>query len=99
MYNSYIIKRTQIYLDEGQAEELARRATVRGTTASKMIREAIDQYLAGNDDERSRLERFRAALDVSFGAAPYLRDGARYIEDLRRVDRDRDRALDERADQ
>ena len=46
MYDPYIMKRTQIYLDDGQADELARRAKVRGTTTSKMIRDAIDEYLA-----------------------------------------------------
>lgn len=93
MYDTYIVKRTQIYLDERQAEELGRRAAVRGTTASKMIREAIDRYLAGPDEEADRLARFRADLDSSFGAAPYLEEGARYVERLRGADRARDAEL------
>ncbi len=96
MYDSYIVKRTQIYLDERQAEELSRHAAARGTTASKMIREAIDQYLADPDDAADRLARYRAALDSAFGVAPYLGDGTDYVETLRAADRARERELDER---
>lgn len=96
MYTSYIVKRTQIYLDERQAAELGRRAAVRGTTASKMIREAIDQYLAGPDEEADRLARFGAALDATFGAAPYLEEGAAYVDRLRHADLERDEEVGER---
>lgn len=97
MYNLYIMRRTQIYLDEDQVRELGRRAEVRGTTASKMIREAIDQYLAGSDDESERLARYRAAIEESFGAAPYLAEGARYVDEIRAADRERERSLQERG--
>ena len=97
MYDRYIVKRTQIYLDERQAAELGQRAKVRGTTASKMIREAIDAYLAGPDDAAERLARYRSALDETFGAAPYLAEGSRYVEELRRADRARDDDLNELA--
>lgn len=93
----YIMRRTQIYLHEDQARKLGRRAEVRGTTASKMIREAIDQYLAGSDDESERLARYRGALEESFGAAPYLLEGARYVDEIRAADRERERSLQERA--
>ncbi len=96
MYNPYIMRRTQIYLDERQADELSRRAAARGTTASKVIREAIDHYLADPDDSDERLARFRAALDGAFGVAPYLGEGAAYVDRLRDVDRARERELDER---
>lgn len=97
MYTAYIMKRTQIYLDEQQVEALRRRAAVRGTTASKMIREAIDQYLAEPDDAAERLARYRAALDESFGIAPHLPDGPRYVDELRGADRARQRELEQRA--
>lgn len=97
MYVRYIMKRTQIYLDERQAEELRRRGAVRGATASSMIREAIDQYLAEPDDAADRLARYRAALDASFGVAPYLPDGARYVDELRAADRGRQDELDRQA--
>ena len=97
MYNLYIVKRTQIYLDERQADELNRRAAARGATASKMIREAIDQYLAEPDDAAERLARYRAALEASFGVAPYLTDGAQYTDELRSVDREREAELHEQS--
>lgn len=98
MYATYIMKRTQIYLDERQAEELGRRATVRGTTASSMIREAIDAYLAEPSDEAQRLLRFRAALDESFGTAPSLPDGSTYVDEIRNADLAREDELRERRD-
>jgi predicted DNA-binding protein len=97
MYISYIMKRTQIYLDEEQAQRLARRARARGTTASKVIREAIDKYLAAPEDADAHLARFRAALDQSFGVAPYLAEGARYVDELRRADLAREDELRERS--
>ena len=96
MYHSYTMRRTQIYLDERQAAELGRRAAVRGTTASKMIREAIDQYLAGPDEEADRLTRFGAALEATFGVAPYLAEGAEYVARLRHADLERDAGVGER---
>ena len=97
MYTSYIMRRTQIYLDKEQATKLARRARVRGTTASKMIREAIDAYLAGPDDADAQLARFRAALEASFGTAPYLAEGPEYVDELRRADVAREAELRERS--
>lgn len=91
------MKRTQIYLDERQAEALRRRGAVRGATASRMIREAIDQYLAEPDDAAERLGRYRAALDASFGIAPHLPGGARYVDELRNAERARQRELEQQA--
>lgn len=96
MYTSYIVRRTQIYLDERQAEELGRRARMHGTTASKVIREAIDAYLAAPADEAERLRRFRAAVGESFGVAPLLADGASYVDDARNADLARAQELEER---
>lgn len=96
MYDSYIMKRRQIYLDDAQTDELYRRARARGTTASKMIREAIDQYLAEPEQADEQQARFRSAVQASFGIAPYLPDGATYVEELRRGDLSRDEDLDER---
>lgn len=96
MYRSYIMRRTQIYLDDAQAAELGRRARARGSTASKMIREAIDAYLAEPQRADERQARYRAALDEAFGIAPYLPDGATYVEDLRGHDRSRDAELEAR---
>lgn len=96
MYSSYIMRRTQIYLEERQSDALAQRAAARGTTASKVIREAIDRYLAEPNDDATRLRRYRAALEATFGLAPQLPEGAAYVDDLRHAERERARELDER---
>ncbi len=93
MYDPYIMRRTQIYLDDDQAAELARLAKARGTTSSKMIREAVDRYLAEPESEDERRARFRAAIDASFGIAPYLPKGGVYVDELREHDRARDAEL------
>jgi regulator of protease activity HflC (stomatin/prohibitin superfamily) len=97
MYATYIVKRTQIYLDEAQSSELAARARRRGTTASHVIREAVDAYLAQPESEDERLlQTYRAALDTAFGVAPHLADGAAYVGELQAADTDRATRLDER---
>jgi hypothetical protein len=96
MYDSYIVKRTQIYLEQRQADELARRARTRGVTASHVIREAITGYLAEPEDEAEQLARFRAALDETFGIASYLPPGEEYVGELRRADRRRQEDLERR---
>ncbi|CAN5139910.1 hypothetical protein BH23CHL9_BH23CHL9_13240 [soil metagenome] len=96
MYDSYIVKRTQIYLEDGQAAELAHQAKSRGTTASKMIREAVDAYLAGEPDDVEWLARQRAALDESFGSIPRLPDGADYVRKMRARDAERIEELERR---
>lgn len=95
MYVSYIMRRTQIYLDEDQAERLGRRARASGVTRSTMIREAIEAYLSTPDDA-DELGRFRAALDAA-GSAPIAQlDGETYVEAIRAADLARDAELDER---
>jgi transposase len=97
MYGTYIMRRTQIYLEATQAEALAQRANRRGTTSSHLSREAIDRYLEVPEEDDARLARFRAALDASFGIAPHLPSGVEYVERLRAVDRARDEALERRS--
>ena len=57
MYNSYIMRRTQIYLDANQSEQLGRRARAGGVSKSTVIREAIASYLSSGD-ESDELARF-----------------------------------------
>jgi predicted DNA-binding protein len=96
MYTTYIVKRTQIYLDTEQDRELAGRATAAGTTKSSLIREAIEQYLAAPDDAAARLAEFHAAID-EFARAPVgLQDGRSYVEDMRARDRRREREIERR---
>lgn len=56
--------RTQIYLTEEQRRRLDARGRRTGAPMARMIREAVDAYLA---DDRPDTD---AALDESFGAAP-----------------------------
>jgi Arc/MetJ-type ribon-helix-helix transcriptional regulator len=90
------VKRTQIYLDEAQAKELARRAASRRVTKSELIREALDAYLGLGNGETERLRRFREAVDAAAGIAPYLPDGATYVSELRAADVRRQEQLEER---
>ena len=96
MYDSYIMKRTQIYLDPDQDVQLARRADAEGTTRSALIRRAIDRYLQGEQDRALPLARFHRALQEAAGTAPYLGDGGRYVEDLRGADREREEEIEAR---
>jgi predicted DNA-binding protein len=96
MYDLYIVRRTQIYLNPDQDEQLERRAHAEGTTRSALIRRAIDRYLQGEEDRTLPLARFHHALEEAAGAAPYLGDGARYVEDLRGADRARQEEIEAR---
>jgi Ribbon-helix-helix protein, copG family len=96
MYDSYIVKRTQIYLDSDQDEQLGRRARAEGTTRSALIRRAVDRYLQGEEDRTLPLARFHRALRDASGVAPYLGDGAGYVEGLRGADREREQELEAR---
>jgi predicted transcriptional regulator len=64
----YIMRRTQIYLDDGQEKRLDARAKAEGKTKSALIREAIDQYLS----RRSRRAEIEAALKRTAGTLPDL---------------------------
>jgi hypothetical protein len=58
--------RTQIYLTEDQRRRLDVRAKRTGAPMARMIREAVDAYLA---DDRPDVQ---AALDETFGTLPDL---------------------------
>jgi predicted transcriptional regulator len=89
------MRRTQIYLDDDQAEQLGRRARASGVTKSTVIREAIASYLS-TPDEADELARFQAALDAAGERPIDLPDGQRYVEALRAEDLDRDAELEAR---
>lgn len=97
MYAIYIVKRTQIYIEERQDALLGKRARAAGVTKSTLIREAIDSYLnGGTDDERSQLEAFRAAVNHFRRHPLSLPPGKEYVERLRRADVVRQRELERR---
>jgi predicted transcriptional regulator len=89
MYGAYIMRRTQIYLDEEQDRRLAERARASGRTKSDLLREALDRFLDTPPSEEEELARFRAAAEAAFGIAPYLEDGVTYVRRLRDIDRRR----------
>jgi predicted DNA-binding protein len=95
MYAPYIVRRTQIYLDEEQDRRLAERARATGRTKSDLLREALERLLDTPLSEEEELARFRAAADSAFGVAPQLEDGATYVQRLRDLDRRRAERLEE----
>jgi predicted transcriptional regulator len=96
MYDSYIMRRTQIYLDDDQDDKLARRAAGAGVTKSMLIRQAIDAFLDDLADSGIRLARFRAALDELQQRPVAFESGASYVERLRAQDRRRQEQLERR---
>lgn len=96
MYDTYIMKRTQIYLEDEQSEKLARRASAAGVTKSTLIRDAIDAYLDASTADRAGLERFRAALEQLDPVRSALPEGRVYVEALRAADTERQRELERR---
>jgi hypothetical protein len=83
----YIMRRTQIYLDESDTQELDARAVTEGVTRSMLIRRAVDEYLRrGDQDPAVWRERWQEAVRETAGAAPRLDDGAVYVERLRATD-------------
>jgi predicted transcriptional regulator len=94
MYAAYIMKRTQIYLDDDQHAKLGRWASRSGVTKSALIREAINTYLESPTDDGQRLARFRSALAEVAGSPLALPDGRTFVEDLRAVDLRRQAELD-----
>lgn len=94
MYISYIVRRTQIYLDYEQDERLTRRARGTGVTKSTLIRQAIDSLLDESTQAQSALTRFRSALKAVEQAPIDLPSGAGYVEDLRSRDAQRQEELE-----
>ncbi|MHB1243827.1 MAG: ribbon-helix-helix domain-containing protein [Gaiellaceae bacterium] len=90
------MKRTQIYLDDRQDHDLARRAAAEGSTKSALIRRAVDEYLDADADDELRLARFRAAVDAVAGAAPDLPQGSLYVERVRTLDTSRQEEIERR---
>jgi predicted DNA-binding protein len=64
----YIMKRTQIYLDEEQDRRLAKRSRTTGRTKSEIIREALQRFLS-REPQTSDLE---LNLKRTAGALPEI---------------------------
>lgn len=93
MYSLYIVRRTQIYIDEGQRERIAQAAERDGVTMSALIRQAIDAYLDEAESDDARLERFRTAVADAAGSVSGLPTGEEYVDALRPDYGDREEAL------
>lgn len=85
MYIVAGMERTQIYLTESQTRELDRRARVRGTTRSAVIREAVQQYLGPTLDP----DAFIAALNDFAGIWADRDDIDELYADLKRREHER----------
>ena len=90
------MRRTQIYLDADQSEQLGRRARSSGVSKSTVIREAIASYLSSPDESAMSPARFRAALNAASERPVDLPDGAGYVEAIRAADAERDEELETR---
>ena len=94
MYDLYIVKRTQIYLEDEQDRALTKRADATGVTKSTLIRQAIDAYLEGPATDAGRLARFRAVVHEFESRPMSFPDGATYVESIRANDIRRDSEID-----
>lgn len=84
------MNRTQIYLDEDQTTRLDERATAEGTSRSTVIRRAVDIYLSREEQDAATWRaNWEKAVEGTAGVAPYLEEGAEYVEGVRRDDGDR----------
>ena len=80
----YIMKRTQLYLDDDLWDALHVRARNEGTTISDLVRQAARERYLGNLDER------RKAMEAVVGIwkdRPEFSDPEKYIRRLRRSNR------------
>lgn len=81
------MNRTQIYLDESQTTRLDERAAAEGTSRSTVIRRAVDIYLSREEQDAATWRaNWAKAIEGTAGVAPYLKEGADYVEDVRRED-------------
>ncbi len=84
------MRRTQIYLDDEQTARLDERAAAEGATRSTLIRRAVDEYLTQEERDTTAWQaRWKEAVEETAGIAPHLKDGADYVESLRREDAER----------
>jgi len=85
VYISYIVRRTQIYLEERQLAKLKSAAKAEQRTVSDLIRDAIDEKLARPVDETS----FEIALERASGMWAGRDDLGATDDYVRRLRRDR----------
>jgi len=82
MYNSYIMRRTQIYLTDEQGQLLEARSRATGRTISELIRAAIEDVYTRRRT-LGRAERVRLARRTAGSWKDFPETGAEYVERLR----------------
>jgi len=82
MYNSYIVRRTQIYITEEQGRLLENRSKATGSTLSQLIRAAIDAVYARRRS-LTRAERVRIARATAGAWKKFPETGEEYVERIR----------------
>jgi hypothetical protein len=82
MYNLYIMRRTQIYLNDEQGRLLERRTRATGRSMSQLIRTAIDAAYSGGR-QMSRNERARVARRTAGAWSEFQETGTEYVERIR----------------
>jgi hypothetical protein len=80
----YIVRRTQLYLDDHLWNALHARARSQKTTVSELVREAVRERYLGRRDEQMKAMREFVGIRKE-GSAPL--DAVEYIQSLRRGDR------------
>lgn len=80
------MRRTQIYLDEVQHDQLRARARACGTTASALIREAVARMLRADDGDARRDTYATVLHELRTGRRPDLPSGAAFVENIRSPD-------------
>ena len=77
----YIVRRTQLYLDDHLWDALHRRARSRKTTISELVREAVRERYLGDLDERRKAMREFVGIRK---ALPGMANTEKYVRSLRR---------------
>jgi len=80
----YIMRRTQLYLDDHLWNALHARARSRKTSISELVREAVrDRYLGKRDEQAKAMQEF---VGIRKDRAESI-DAVEYVRSLRRSDR------------
>jgi hypothetical protein len=88
----YIMRRTQLYLDDHLWNALHTSARSRKTTVSELVREAVrERYLGARDEQRKAMQEFvgtRPERQIENDAVGYVRS-LRRSDRLNRLEKDR----------
>lgn len=80
----YIVRRTQLYLDDHLWNALHTQARNLKTTISELVREAVrERYLGGRDQQKKAMQEFIGSCN----ARSEPQDAVEYVRSLRRGNR------------